>query len=211
MVRCAALSAACGVALAAAIAQAQQIIQQDVNDLPFQVKDATGNDAPFQGVNHTGSVVFGLDEFTVFNGVFIQASPNGPFEGADEFVGALTDASITIVLDNGIVVDGSLQLIIDDGADTFSAELVGGQVFTSVLGFTIDLITAANQFSDLNYGGVSVAPWAGLNDGSALVFKLDPTDAGFGYADIDIFTVPAPATGLGLGALGLVALTRRRR
>jgi hypothetical protein len=194
----------------ASLAPAQQTIQKDLNDLPFQVKDASGNNSAFSGVNHTGSVVFGHDAFSRFIGVFIQASPTDPFVKQNGFTGALADSAMTVVLSNGLVTGGSMSVQLANG-DTFTAVLSGGKVNASVLGFSIDITTMVNAFSDADFSGVNVSAWMNSGShGSALAFKISPSKSGFGYGDVDIFTVPAPASA-GLLAIAPFVLSRRRR
>lgn len=195
----------------AAQASADQTIQQDINDLPYQFYDAGGSPSPFGGLTHVGSVDFGFDSFSVHNGVQIQAGAGMPFVDQTTFTGVLTDLLITVDLNNGLVTGGSVMIELDGGSDWYSATITDGFV-TELLsgGFTIDINTTGGVFADADFAGVDVSPWmSGPNDGAAILFKIKPSAGGAGYADADVFTVPAPSSALVLVAL--TGLARRRR
>lgn len=208
----AALAAVCG------MAPAQQTLQFDVNNAYFQARDAAGADAAFGGTSHTGSLVFDFSApFTKLKSVAIRSAPDSAFENQLSYFGTLTDFDMVIELVAGAVTGGSIRLAVDTG-DVYEAEIVhgiGSVKGTAIGGFTVDPLTQDGAFSDADFAGVDVGAWFAQNGsllGYELAFKIQPTGAGNGYADADIFVVvPSPGSLACLGLAGLVVASRRRR
>ena len=210
---------AAGLALASAAQADVRSFQFDVNELPYQAKDAQGNDSAFGGLTHTGSLVYSdLPGTSFIAGIFIKDPPN-PYQKQNNFTGTLTDCSMTISLVNGQVTGGSMSLQIDGGADSYSVEFVPntGKVDTFVGGgFKIEFLTRKGTFSDADFGGVPIADFFGAQGGdfltgSMLAFKINPGESGGGFGDFDHFTTaPSPGTAACLALAGLFAGRRRR-
>jgi hypothetical protein len=210
----ASLAAAAVIALAGTTASAQRSIQFDLNYLPFQVVDDNGNNAPFGGVNHTGSIIYDVDAGSLFAGVFIKDPPN-PYQKQNSFSETLGDVDIIIDLLNGVPTGGSVLVELDNG-DSFTADITGGAKVEPFVGggWKVDVLTSNGGFSDADWGGVPVADFFAAGNtlaGSFLAFKINPEADGSGEGDIDLFhTVPAPGSIACIALAGLVALRRRR-
>jgi hypothetical protein len=133
-----------------------------------------------------------------------------PFVADGGFTGNLTGIAITVVLNAGNVTGGSVMIEVDGGGSVYSSGVSGG--FTTALvrgGFTIDMTGAGAGFSSANFAGADVLAWLGNSSTMAgLIFKFNPLASGSGFADLDIFTVPAPSSA---AILGIAALALRRR
>lgn len=216
-----------GIALAAiglsgSMAAADSTLQFDINAFAFQVRDGMGNNSPFAGLNHTGSVNFAAGANTQLD-LATRIGDGNPFIDQG-FSGSVSGFSGSIQLVNGVVSGGSLNLQVNGGADSYAASIVAGSGDVDTFaggGFTIDGLTFAGTLSDALFGNVDVSTWFnsgnGALTGSYLQFNFNPNAVtGAGFADMDAFvTVPLPTAGLagmsGLaGLMGVGALRRRR-
>ena len=210
----ASLAAAAVIALAGSTASAQREIQFDLNFLPFQVQDAGGVNAPFGGVNHTGSLVYDVDAGSLFAGVFIKDPPN-PFIKQNSFTGTLSDVDIIVNLLNGVPTGGSVSVELSNG-DTYTAQISGGAKVEPFVGggWKVDVLTQNGGFNDADWSGVPIADFFAAGNtlpGSFLAFKINPNADGAGEGDIDLFAVvPAPGSIACLALAGLIVARRRR-
>ena len=182
----------------------------------------------FGGLTHNGSVKFDMHNDTDLVGFLIRTGgPGNPFINAPGFSGDLTALSMTILLSNGNVTGGSLELHINGGpsggGDSYKANiLAGGSIQASATPgfFEIAPATSAGQFSDGNFGGHSVADFFAAQGnplpllvGSVLSFQMQPNTSGKGPANLDIFVsnvIPTPGSVALLAVGGLFAARRRR-
>ena len=194
-------------------------LQFDLNAFSTQAKNSGGANSPFGGLNHTGSVNFSLGS-GVISGLFIGATPSGPFQNAN-FNGTWSGFTGQITLNNGQVTGGSVTITISNG-DSYTCGITPGSGMVSNYvggGFKVEALTRAGFFNDAQFGNVNVAPWftaqnPGGLPGSFLQFNFNPNAAGFANADMDLFVdvvvVPLPAASwAGLAALTAFAVIRR--
>jgi opacity protein-like surface antigen len=213
------LAAVGGVVLSgAAAAVASPVLQFDVNQFSTQATNAQGQNSPFGGLTHTGSVVFSTG-IAVLNGIFIQSVPNGPFNNANFSGFSLVQFTGQVNLVNGQVTGGNITLRINNN-DQYSCNIAANSGFVSNFvggGFKIEALTRNGLFSDAQFGNVNVAPWfnaQGTNGlpGSFLQFNFNPNAQGAATSDMDLFVdvVPLPpAAWAGLATLGGAMVARR--
>ena len=203
-----------------ATAGATPVLQFDVNSFNAQAQNSSHQNASFGGVNHTGSISFSLGA-GILNGIFIQTTPNGPFQNAGLSGFTLTGVSGEVNLVNGQVTGGSFTIRISNN-DSYTCNITpnSGHVSTFVGGgFKVEALTNHGLFNDATFGNVNVASWfnaQGSNGlpGSLLQFNFNPNAQGFASSDMDLFVdvvgLPPAAWG-GLAMLAGVAVTRRLR
>ncbi|RMH27960.1 MAG: hypothetical protein D6693_04305 [Planctomycetota bacterium] len=220
MKKCCIIAAAALAGLGAAgLAEANQVLQFDVNSLT-----ATA-DGPF-GTGFTGTITLVDDGNSSLAGMLIDgANQNIAPNQLGDFTG-----SISIV---GGTVTGGTFMIMDTGGAQYHASIVAGSGSVNASAgqtgpFTIDGLTFAGFFSNLvggtDFAGVDVSAWDGAPSlsGSFLQFKFGPTQVAMvegqslfidDDADVDIFAVvPTPiGSAMGLAGLACVGVTRRRR
>jgi hypothetical protein len=201
---------------ASVVAQADPILQFDVNSFNVQTTNTAGIGSAFGGLSHTGSVNFSMGSFSVLNGMFANTPSGGPLVNLG-FNGTLSNFTGQVTLVNGQVTGGSLTIAVNGGTDTYTTNVVAsGQVESYIGGgFKIEGLSAGGGFSDAAFGNVDVSSWfnAALF-GSFLQFNWIPDGNGAGFGDMDIFVdvVPLPpAAWGGLAMLGLVAVVRKAR
>jgi hypothetical protein len=201
---------------AAGLAQAQSILQFDVNSFAVQSQNSAGQASAFGGLSHTGSINFSMiANTTVLNGMF-GTTTGGPLANLG-FNGSLSNFTGQINLVNGQVTGGSLTIAVNGGTDTYTTSIgSGGQVQSYVGGgYKIEGLTGGGGFSDSQFGNVDVSPWFNLPlIGSFLQFNWIPDSNGAGSGDMDIFVtvVPLPtAAWAGLAMLGGIAVARKAR
>lgn len=206
----------------AGLAQAQTVLQFDINALSAQ---ATGQSAFNQAF--TGTV-------NVFN-----TAANPDRDGDAEILDVLIDGvaqetggasasefsfSLTIDFDGGFITGGSVELSIDQSGseNTYTASLAPSAVrnITNIGGgnFLLGGLTFDGVFTNPNGTmlGVDISPWGDLQPlpGRFAQIRFSPDRDGFDEdTDVDLFVlVPTPAAAgmamLGLGGLGVM---RRRR
>jgi hypothetical protein len=209
--------AAAGLAFTASASAQVRMLQMDINSLGFQAQNAAGAPGAFSGLNHTGALVL-QDQVppSVLNDIAVQTGGTGPFL-PQAFSGGLTDFLMTINLNNGTVTGGSLMVHV--GSSMYSANILPGGMVTNYVGggFKVEALTGGGAFNSATFAGVNVADFfaaqggAGL-PGSFINFRIEPSVAGAGFSDVDLFVsnIPAPGSLALLGLGGLIA-TRRRR
>jgi hypothetical protein len=195
--------------LAAAGTARAGVLQFDLNSLASQARGPGGANAPFGGVNHTGSVHLSATSNSTLAEILI--------DGAAQNIapGQLQSFSGIINLVNGGVVGGNLSFTLT-GGEVFSALIQNGvgQVNTQAgQGFRIDGLLRNITLSSDPFGGVGVTPFFDAQplEGAFLNFSFAPDANGFdGVTSLDIFVVPSPAAGAML-VLGGAFASRRRR
>lgn len=205
------LLAACG------IANADPILQFDVNAFNVQTTNSGGVNSPFGGVNHTGSVVFSMNpSITVLNGMAGNVGGSGPLINLG-FSGAISNFSGHIDLVNGQVMGGSLSIQVNGGTDSYTTDVqAAGSISTYIGGgYTMEGLSLNGAFSDSQFGNVDVSNFFNHElVGSFLQFNWTPDQNGSGSGDMDVFVsvVPLP-TGVWMGAatMGGLAIARKRR
>ena len=213
------------VVLFAQVSLAQsRTLQWDLNNLAFQAMNAAGAPAPFGGVTHTGSLVLQEQLPTTELLAILISTAGGPFQNQPGAPWNLTDALLSINLNNGNVTGGTFRVDLNggpgSGGDRYSAVIgAGGSVSTFVGGgFKVEGLTMNGQFSDATYGSVNVADFFASQgtppflQGSFLTFRVQPNANGAGFADTDAFVtnVPSPGSMACLAAAAFVARRRRR-
>lgn len=207
-----------------AVVAQERTAQFDVNNLTFQARNSLGAPGAFGGLSHTGSLVFTDVLPTTELVAVLMRVDNGPFIAQPGSPWALSDAAMTINLNNGMVTGGSLSIDIGGGpgggGDRYSATINPGGMVSPFVGggFVIEGLTSAGAFSDASFGPVGVADFFAAQgtppflNGSFLAFRIQPDPNGGGFADLDAFVsnIPAPGSLVLLG-IGLVIGARRRR
>ena len=217
---------ALGLSTTGVLAQ-ERTAQFDINTAYYQFHAPGGAPAPFGGLNHNGSVKFDMHNDTDLAAFLIRTGGVGnPFVNAPGFSGDLTALGMTILLSNGNITGGTLELHINGGpsggGDSYKANInPGGSIQQSAPGvFQIGGLTSNGQFSDNNFGGHGIADFFNAQGnpvplllGSFLSFNMQPNAFGKGPADLDIFVsnvIPSPGSLALLGLGGLFAARRRR-
>jgi len=208
-IRAAAICTAGVFACAAAPADAAFSLQIDINSLTAEFSPNGGSGF---GTNASGFIMLGEDGDSTLNGIKLDQ--------VDQDFGATTLSFFSgmIELTNGVVVGGSLDIILSDGSrySAFISEGSGRVVSQAGQGFSIDGLSFAGAFFNLvdgtDFGGVDTS---GIGEtelpGSFLTFAFDPDGRGVDTnTDIDIWIVPAPTTAALFGLAGVGALRRRR-
>lgn len=192
-------------------------VQFDLNSVAIQAFDQGGAASAFGGESHTGTLVVSLDAdsalaaFTDGSGLpaMFRGGPDGQFS-----------FSAQISLDGGMVTGLTLDLSIDNGADSYSASIVPGSGTVTVEAdadgnsFAIDGLLVGGEFSDAMFGDIDVSALFDAQPllGNLLVFDYRPNAAGFdSQADIEFFTtIPSPGSAALLALSGCAAARRRR-
>jgi hypothetical protein len=224
--RLAAIVSAGVVGLAAQTGLAQRTLQWDINNLSFQARDANGLPIPFGGLTHTGQVTL-VDTLpmTELVEIGIRSAPGQPFAPQGGAPWNLTDVSMTVNLNAGMVTGGTFSIDINGGpvggGDRYTATIGSAGTITPFVGggFKIEGLTSNGNFSDAAFGTVNVADFFAAQTsppglmGSFLGFRINPNSSGAGTADVDAFVspVPSPGTMACLGAAGLLFAPRRRK
>ena len=211
----------------AAFAASVPMLDIDINSLTIRSFDGfggTGNEVPFDGITHTGSLVLGTDEGA--NPTHLAALS---IDLVAQTAPTLSSISGFIDLNNGMIDGGNVTVAVDGtstATDTYTFDLVGGsgqmhdfRPFN--FGFFLSADTEEGRFSGPTFGVVDVALWDKFEplDGTFVQFKFEPDAAGLDMdADVDLrvlAVVPVPSslwTGLSLLAcLGSFRLYRRMR
>jgi MYXO-CTERM domain-containing protein len=202
----------------------ERTAQFDVNNLSFQSRNGAGAPAAFGGVSHTGSLVFTDVLPTTELVAVLMRTGAGPFLAQPGGPWALSDASLTINLNNGMVTGGNLLIDIGGGpgggGDRYSATLGAAGVVSPFVGggFMVEGLSANGQFSDSSFGSVNVADFVASQGtppfltGWFLGFRIQPDAQGAGFADLDAFVTNVPAPGsFALLGVGMIFAARRRR
>jgi hypothetical protein len=219
-----ALAAAAVVGLGSS-AMAQRTLQWDVNNLQFQARDSSGAPSAFGGLTHTGSVTLtDLVPPTELASISIRSGPGNPFIVQPGGPWNLTDVSMTISLNAGMVTGGSFSLDLNggpgSGGDRYTAAIGNAGSITPFVGggYKVEGLTTTGNFSDGSFGSVDVSDFFSAQGGtpgligSFLSFRINPDPNGASIADLDAFvTVPSPGTMACLGIAGLFFAPRRRR
>lgn len=219
------IGAAVATVLAAGTAaSADMVLHMDINNIRSQSTNASGANAPFGGLSHTGAVNFSFQSsITQLAGMDIQTDNAPPVD--QHMSGVLTNFTGSIQLSNGMVTGGSIN--VTAGGDSYTAQITPNVGAVSPFvggGFKIEGLTFNGQFSGGSFAGVDVTPWFNSQTlggllGSFLQFNFRPDNDGFAYSDIDLFVnaqvVPLPPAGwAGLATLAGVMVggyIRRRR
>lgn len=198
-------------------AQAEPILQFDVNSFSVQARNGAGAASAFGGLTHTGSVNFSyIANTTVLNGMFANTPSGGPLLNMG-FGGSLSNFTGQINLVNGQVTGGSVTIAVNGGTDSYTTGIGAGGAVAAYIGggFKIEGLMNGGAFSDAQFGNVDVSQWFNLPlIGSFLQFNWIPDSGGAGSADMDIFVnvVPLPtAAWTGLALLGGIAIVRKAR
>lgn len=210
-------TAVCAVAASAGLAQAQTLLQIDINALSAQASPAAFN------VNYTGTLnVFASPANPDFDGdasildVLIDGMPQntgGAAPGTFAF-------EMTIDFVNGDITQGSLMVAHDQNGseNVYNASLAptaGGAILDIGNGFVIGGLTFDGMWNSPagSFLGVDISTWGSAQPlmGYFANIQYQPNANGIDSdVDVDVFQVPTPGA-LALLSLGGLAATRRRR
>ncbi len=210
------LAGVAGLLSAASVANADPLLQFDVNSFNVGTTNSAGLGSAFGGLTHTGSVNFSvIPQVTVLNGMFGNGPGGGPLTNLG-FNGSLSNFTGHIDMVNGQITGGSVTLSVNGGTDSYTTDIQNAGHVEAYIGggFKIEGLMYHGAFTDSQFGNVNVSNWFNQTlVGSFLQFNWLPDENGRGSGDMDIFVdvVPLPAgVWMGLATMGGVAFYRRK-